>query len=106
MSYTAESISVLKGLEPVRHRPGMYTRTDCPLHIIQEAIDNACDELPDAADDSVDLGSVQTWFDDADGDGSGAGDGVQVCAPPEGTVNSTVPPTRPRTRSARSATAS
>jgi topoisomerase-4 subunit B len=44
MSYTAESISVLKGLEPVRHRPGMYTRTDNPLHIIQEAIDNAADE--------------------------------------------------------------
>ena len=44
MSYTAESISVLKGLEPVRHRPGMYTRTDHPLHIIQEAIDNAADE--------------------------------------------------------------
>jgi topoisomerase-4 subunit B len=44
MTYTAESISVLKGLEPVRHRPGMYTRTDCPLHIIQEAIDNAADE--------------------------------------------------------------
>ncbi len=44
MSYTADSISVLKGLEPVRHRPGMYTRTDHPLHIIQEAIDNAADE--------------------------------------------------------------
>ena len=44
MSYTAESISVLKGLEPVRHRPGMYTRTDNPLHIMQEAIDNAADE--------------------------------------------------------------
>ena len=44
MSYTAESISVLKGLEPVRHRPGMYTRTDHPLHIVQEAIDNAADE--------------------------------------------------------------
>ena len=44
MTYTAESISVLKGLEPVRHRPGMYTRTDNPLHIMQEAIDNAADE--------------------------------------------------------------
>ncbi|HRD92274.1 MAG TPA: DNA topoisomerase IV subunit B [Accumulibacter sp.] len=44
MTYTAESIAVLKGLEPVRHRPGMYTRTDCPLHIVQEAIDNAADE--------------------------------------------------------------
>jgi topoisomerase-4 subunit B len=44
MTYTAESISVLKGLEPVRHLPGMYTRTDHPLHIVQEAIDNAADE--------------------------------------------------------------
>jgi topoisomerase-4 subunit B len=44
MTYNAESIAVLKGLEPVRHRPGMYTRTDCPLHIIQEVIDNAADE--------------------------------------------------------------
>ena len=44
MSYNAESIAVLKGLEPVRHRPGMYTRTDCPLHIVQEVIDNAADE--------------------------------------------------------------
>ena len=44
MSYTAESISVLKGLAPVRHRPGMYTRTDHPLHIVQEAVDNAADE--------------------------------------------------------------
>ncbi|MCM8596075.1 DNA topoisomerase IV subunit B [Accumulibacter sp.] len=44
MTYNAESIAVLKGLEPVRHRPGMYTRTDSPLHIVQEAIDNAADE--------------------------------------------------------------
>ncbi|MDR3159964.1 MAG: type IIA DNA topoisomerase subunit B [Zoogloeaceae bacterium] len=44
MSYTAHSIAVLKGLEPVRHLPGMYTRTDSPLHIIQEMIDNAADE--------------------------------------------------------------
>jgi topoisomerase-4 subunit B len=35
---------VLKGLEPVRQRPGMYTRTENPLHIIQEVIDNAADE--------------------------------------------------------------
>ena len=44
MSYTVDSITVLKGLEPVRHLPGMYTRTDCPLHIVQEIIDNAADE--------------------------------------------------------------
>jgi len=35
---------VLKGLEPVKQRPGMYTRTDNPLHVIQEVIDNAADE--------------------------------------------------------------
>ncbi len=44
MRYDEQSIKVLKGLEPVRARPGMYTRTDSPLHIIQEMIDNAADE--------------------------------------------------------------
>jgi topoisomerase-4 subunit B len=42
--YAEESIRVLKGLEPVKQRPGMYTRTDNPLHIVQEVIDNAADE--------------------------------------------------------------
>jgi len=35
---------VLKGLQPVRERPGMYTRTSDPTHIIHEVIDNAADE--------------------------------------------------------------
>ena len=43
-SYGESSIRVLKGLEPVKQRPGMYTRTESPLHIIQEVIDNAADE--------------------------------------------------------------
>jgi len=42
--YGEASIRVLKGLEPVKQRPGMYTRTDNPLHIIQEVLDNAADE--------------------------------------------------------------
>lgn len=42
--YAESSIRVLKGLEPVKQRPGMYTRTDHPLHILQEVIDNAADE--------------------------------------------------------------
>ncbi|OFK87284.1 DNA topoisomerase IV subunit B, partial [Eikenella sp. HMSC071B05] len=42
--YSESSIKVLKGLEPVKERPGMYTRTDSPTHICQEAIDNAADE--------------------------------------------------------------
>ena len=42
--YSEASIRVLKGLEPVKQRPGMYTRTESPLHIVQEVIDNASDE--------------------------------------------------------------
>ncbi|MDP3083290.1 MAG: DNA topoisomerase IV subunit B, partial [Rubrivivax sp.] len=42
--YSEASIRVLKGLEPVKQRPGMYTRTESPLHIVQEVIDNAADE--------------------------------------------------------------
>ena len=42
--YDESSFRVLKGLEPVRERPGMYTRTDSPAHLIQEVIDNAADE--------------------------------------------------------------
>lgn len=43
-NYTAESIEVLSGLEPVRRRPGMYTDTTNPNHLAHEAIDNSVDE--------------------------------------------------------------
>jgi len=43
-TYEEASIRVLKGLQPVRERPGMYTRTSDPTHIVQEVIDNAADE--------------------------------------------------------------
>jgi topoisomerase IV subunit B len=42
--YDASSIQALKGLEPVRRMPGMYTHTIHPLHVVQEVIDNAVDE--------------------------------------------------------------
>ncbi|WP_372738706.1 DNA topoisomerase IV subunit B [Neptunomonas sp.] len=42
--YTADSIEVLSGLDPVRRRPGMYTETDRPNHLAQEVIDNSVDE--------------------------------------------------------------
>jgi len=42
--YNADSIEVLSGLDPVRHRPGMYTDTARPNHIGQEVIDNSVDE--------------------------------------------------------------
>ncbi|RKS84438.1 DNA topoisomerase IV subunit B [Orbus hercynius] len=43
-SYNATDIEVLKGLDPVRHRPGMYTDTSRPNHLGQEVIDNSVDE--------------------------------------------------------------
>ncbi|MBE8189799.1 MAG: DNA topoisomerase IV subunit B [Candidatus Thioglobus sp.] len=42
--YNSTSIEVLTGLEPVRKRPGMYTDTERPNHLAQEAIDNSVDE--------------------------------------------------------------
>ena len=43
-NYSAESLQVLSGLEPVRRRPGMYTETSRPNHLVQEVVDNSVDE--------------------------------------------------------------
>ena len=43
-NYDSESIEVLSGLDPVRKRPGMYTDTSSPNHLIQEVLDNSIDE--------------------------------------------------------------
>lgn len=43
-AYDAQSIEVLKGLDPVRRRPGMYTDTASPDHLAFEVIDNSVDE--------------------------------------------------------------
>ncbi|MFQ5660027.1 MAG: DNA topoisomerase IV subunit B [Gammaproteobacteria bacterium] len=43
-SYAAADIEVLTGLEPVRKRPGMYTDTSRPNHLVQEVVDNSVDE--------------------------------------------------------------
>ena len=42
--YSAKSLQVLSGLEPVRRRPGMYTDTARPNHLVQEVVDNSVDE--------------------------------------------------------------
>ncbi len=42
--YDASAIEVLTGLEPVRKRPGMYTTTERPNHLVQEVVDNSVDE--------------------------------------------------------------
>jgi len=43
-NYDASSIEVLTGLEPVKKRPGMYTETERPNHLIHEVMDNSVDE--------------------------------------------------------------
>ncbi len=42
--YTSSDLEVLKGLEPVQKRPGMYTDTTNTNHLAQEVIDNSVDE--------------------------------------------------------------
>jgi len=42
--YNAADIEVLSGLEPVKRRPGMYTDTTRPNHLVQEVVDNSVDE--------------------------------------------------------------
>ncbi len=75
-AYGEASIRVLKGLEPVKQRPGMYTRTESPLHIVQEVIDNAADEALAGEAAAIDVtlhadGSVQV-----DDDGRGIPTGL------------------------------
>ncbi|MDH3948427.1 MAG: DNA topoisomerase IV subunit B, partial [Gammaproteobacteria bacterium] len=67
-TYTAESIEVLTGLDPVRKRPGMYTSTDRPNHLAQEVIDNSVDEAITGYASKVDVilykdGSLQVSDD-------------------------------------------
>lgn len=42
--YQASDIEVLQGLDPVKRRPGMYTDTSRPNHLVAEVVDNAVDE--------------------------------------------------------------
>ena len=69
--YSEASIRVLKGLEPVRQRPGMYTRTDNPLHIVQEVIDNAADEILSGFGSRIDVTVHQDGSVSVDDDGRG-----------------------------------
>ena len=43
-AYSAKDLQVLSGLDPVRKRPGMYTDTTRPNHLVQEVVDNSVDE--------------------------------------------------------------
>ena len=53
--YNAAAIEVLSGLDPVRKRPGMYTDTTRPNHLVQEVVDNSVDEALAGYADSIDV---------------------------------------------------
>src|SRR5512145_3472243 len=69
--YGEASIRVLKGLEPVKQRPGMYTRTDSPLHAVQEVIDNASDEILAGFGSRIDVTLHKDGSASVDDDGRG-----------------------------------
>ncbi len=53
--YNAATIEVLSGLDPVRKRPGMYTDTTRPNHLVQEVVDNSVDEAMAGHADAIDV---------------------------------------------------
>src|SRR3954470_20592331 len=72
--YDASAIQALKGLEPVRRMPGMYTHTVHPLHVVQEAIDNAVDEALAGFGKRITV----SVFKDGSGQGDDEGRGIPV----------------------------
>ena len=66
--YDAADIEVLSGLDPVKRRPGMYTDTTRPNHLVQEVVDNSVDEALSGYASSIDVvlhedGSVEVSDD-------------------------------------------
>jgi topoisomerase-4 subunit B len=82
-NYNAADLEVLRGLEPVKRRPGMYTDTTRPNHLAQEVIDNAVDEAIAGFADRIDV----TLFKDGSLQAVDNGRGMPVDTHPEEKVS-------------------
>ena len=90
--YNADSIEVLTGLEPVRKRPGMYTDTSRPNHLVQEVVDNSVDEALAGCANQIDVvlhkdGSVTCTDNGRDPLGAVSKDAVTTTRQDTGTNN-------------------
>ena len=70
-SYDAEAIEVLSGLDPVKKRPGMYTDTSNPNHLIQEVLDNSVDEALSGHCSNIKIALLKDGFIKVSDDGRG-----------------------------------
>ena len=70
-SYDAEAIEVLPGLDPVKKRPGMYTDTSNPNHLIQEVLDNSVDEALSGHCSNIKIALMKDGFIKVSDDGRG-----------------------------------
>lgn len=70
-NYTSENIEVLSGLEPVRKRPGMYTDTQRPNHLVQEVVDNSVDEALAGHATSIKVTLYKNGWVEVEDDGRG-----------------------------------
>lgn len=69
--YDASAIEVLEGLDPVRKRPGMYTDTTRPNHLVQEILDNSVDEALGGFADEVQVTLSADGFIEVSDNGRG-----------------------------------
>ena len=70
-TYDSKAIEVLSGLDPVKKRPGMYTDTSCPNHLIQEVLDNSVDEAIAGHCSNIKIKLYKNGFIEVSDDGRG-----------------------------------